>query len=391
MSARYDDDFLLEEYTLSSDEISDLEELSRDVIVGYSDWTADTIVAQIKKGNIVLDPNFQRRDAWENVRKSTFIESLILGLPIPQIVLAEGSRKGSFIVIDGRQRLLTLMQFFADSQSEFQPLKLSGLKTLTKCNKKTSEDLKRDMLLGDYYMNVENSTIRTVVIKNWKSESILYQIFLRLNTSSVPLSPQELRGALHPGDFINYANNYSSSNKNLQKILKNEGRPDFRMRDVEIYLRYISFYFFINQYQGNLKKFLDDTCINLNNKWVNMQLQVEEASTCFDLACETTFSLFGKDAFHKWDGKKFESRFNRSVFDIMVYYFSTPEIAREALKNKDKIVSKFKELCTDDAEFIAALERTTKSVVSTRNRLSIWGEELKKILTTCKIDIPKIG
>ena len=391
MSAKYDDDFLLEEYTLSSDEISDLEELSRDVIVGYSDWTADTIVAQIRKGNIVLDPNFQRRDAWENVRKSTFIESLILGLPIPQIVLAEGDRKGSFIVIDGRQRLLTLMQFFADSQSEFQPLKLGGLKTLSKCNKKTSEDLKRDMLLSDYYRNVENSTIRTVVIKNWKSESILYQIFLRLNTSSVPLSPQELRGALHPGGFINYANEYSSSNKNLQKILKNENKPDFRMRDVEIYLRYISFYFFINQYQGNLKKFLDDTCITLNNKWGNLEPQVEEASANFDLGCETTFSLFGKDAFHKWVGKKFEGRFNRSVFDIMVYYFSNPHIADEALRHKDKIVSTFKELCTNNQDFIASLERTTKSIVSTRSRFSIWGEELKKILTSCKIDIPKIG
>jgi hypothetical protein len=72
-----------------------------------TDWTTETIVSQLKRGNINLNPRYQRRNAWDPVRKSLFIESLILGLPIPEIILAEErGRKGSFIVIDGKQRLL---------------------------------------------------------------------------------------------------------------------------------------------------------------------------------------------------------------------------------------------------------------------------------------------
>src|SRR5712692_6218467 len=85
--------------------------LGQAVVFG-TDWTAATLIDQLRRGNIKLDPIFQRRDAWTAPRKSRFIESIVLGLPIPQLVLAEAKDdKGSFIVIDGKQRLLSLQQF----------------------------------------------------------------------------------------------------------------------------------------------------------------------------------------------------------------------------------------------------------------------------------------
>src|SRR5688572_29177948 len=87
-------------------------ELMKGVLVSDSDWTAETILSQLKKGNIALNPKFQRRDAWNDERKSRFIESLLLNIPIPQLVLAElqGTR-GKYVVIDGKQRLLALQRF----------------------------------------------------------------------------------------------------------------------------------------------------------------------------------------------------------------------------------------------------------------------------------------
>src|SRR6266404_787445 len=74
-------------------------ELVSRTVVTATDWTADTILKQLQKGSIDLNPTFQRRDAWTAQRKSKFIESIILGLPIPQIVLAEAADiKGTFIV-----------------------------------------------------------------------------------------------------------------------------------------------------------------------------------------------------------------------------------------------------------------------------------------------------
>ena len=115
-------------------------------VVTGTDWTADTILKQLEKGNIVLDPVFQRRDAWNDKRKSKFIESIILGLPIPQIVLAESQEtKGTFVVIDGKQRLLTLQRFAGIRlEADDEPLKLSGLTVRDDLNGKTLTDLQND-------------------------------------------------------------------------------------------------------------------------------------------------------------------------------------------------------------------------------------------------------
>ncbi|MFM5890715.1 MAG: DUF262 domain-containing protein, partial [Dolichospermum sp.] len=75
-----------------------------------------TILDQLIRNNIQLTPRFQRRDAWDITLKSRFIESLILGFPVPQIVLAVNRQeKGKFIVLDGKQRLLTILQFYGGS------------------------------------------------------------------------------------------------------------------------------------------------------------------------------------------------------------------------------------------------------------------------------------
>jgi uncharacterized protein with ParB-like and HNH nuclease domain len=149
----------------------------------------------LDRGNIDINPAFQRRDAWSASRKSRFVESLIMGLPIPQLVLAESKRqKGSFIVIDGKQRLLSLRQFAAKKDDEkYQVLKLEKLEARNDLNGKSLSDLETNPALAEDLSSFQNQTIRTVVIKNWPNESVLYLIFLRLNTSSVPLSPQELR------------------------------------------------------------------------------------------------------------------------------------------------------------------------------------------------------
>ncbi|MBQ8133912.1 MAG: DUF262 domain-containing protein [Clostridia bacterium] len=88
-------------------------------VIWGTDWTTETINNQLVKGNIDLNPSFQRRDAWDNGEKSRLIESLMLGLPVPPIILAENKgKKNSYIVIDGKQRLLSIRRFFTESQKD---------------------------------------------------------------------------------------------------------------------------------------------------------------------------------------------------------------------------------------------------------------------------------
>jgi len=91
--------------------LEDLGEAGRQyqAVINQADWTVETIIQQIDKGNIELNPAFQRREAWQTPRKSQYIESLIINVPVPQVVLAERrDKRGKFIVIDGKQRLLAL-------------------------------------------------------------------------------------------------------------------------------------------------------------------------------------------------------------------------------------------------------------------------------------------
>ncbi len=90
----------------------------KDAVVLSSDWTIETINSQIQKGNIDLAPGFQRRFAWDDVSRSRLIESILVGLPVPNIVLADNrAQRGQFIVIDGKQRLDYIYKFIANSFS----------------------------------------------------------------------------------------------------------------------------------------------------------------------------------------------------------------------------------------------------------------------------------
>ena len=361
----------------SEEDIHNVERLSfSDLAVTGTDWTVETIISQIKKGNIQLDPSFQRRDAWNNKVKSRFIESLFMGLPIPQIILAEQKdKKGKFIVIDGKQRLLSLKQFAYPDKST-NALKLSGLEVLQKFNHMTYHDIETGLFFEDIDA-FNNQTIRTVVIKNWKNVEILYLLFLRLNTGSVKLSPQELRQALYPGDFIDFVNSESDRNHYLQKML-NIKKADFRMRDVEILIRYFAFHFFAADYSGSMQNFLDMTCEKLNKSFSNYS--IDDSILEFNAAISTTFEIFGENAaFRKYKNSKYEDKYNRAVIDIMLFYFSQNQNV-DFLGHRDEIKAKFELLCTSDQEFLAALESTTKSLSAVHYRFRMWGEHLSTII-----------
>lgn len=360
-------------------DIQGIETLSfSDIAVTGTDWTVETIISQIKRGNIQLDPSFQRRDAWSNRVKSRFIESLFLGLPIPQIILAEHKdRKGKFIVIDGKQRLLSLKQFALPDDGE-KSLKLSGLEVLSKFNRMTYSDIANGIHCDDVDA-FTNQTIRTVVIKNWKNVEVLYLLFLRLNTGSIRLSPQELRQALYPGEFIEFMNEETGKNEYLQRML-DISKPDFRMRDVEILIRYLAFNFFATDYSGSMQNFLDMTCDKLNKSYDVMKTELKETILTFNRSIELVFSIFGENkAFRKFKNGKYEKKYNRAVIDIMLFYFSQIRNFDAITAYGQTICNEFELLCTSDSTFLSALETTTKSLAAVHYRFRKWGEKLKDI------------
>ncbi|MBE5229998.1 MAG: DUF262 domain-containing protein [Microcystis aeruginosa PMC 728.11] len=360
-----------------------LKEISETVVAG-SDWTTATIRDQLIRENIQLNPRFQRRDAWNITRKSRFIESLILGFPVPLIVLAANNKeKGKFIVLDGKQRLLTILQFYGDSATPNNSFTLKDLEFLDNLNGCQYQDLKNDFNLNDISHQLDNQTIRTIVIRNWKTENFLHKIFLRLNVENTPLSSQELRQALHPGGFINFLDDRAIESQALKKIFKSS-YPDFRMRDTDILLRYVAFHYYLSDYRGDLKGFLDNACVSLNARWDQNSEEIKNIIDQFEKAVQTTINIFGEKNFSRlWlpESATYRSQFNRAILDVMVFYFCDDLIRAAAEKNKEQVEEAFKSLFrTAIDRFKNAVLINTHTKQSTYDRFHLWGQALSKVL-----------
>jgi hypothetical protein len=373
--------------TVGSETEADLTDVDRidfrDVVLAPSDWTVGTLLSQLESGAFELDPDFQRRNAWTDQRKSKFIESLILSLPIPQIVLAENDEDASvgdgetrYIVIDGKQRLLALQAFFSPTE----PLQLTGLSARKELNGRTYQELKDDPVTSRSIRRLQNQTIRTVVIRKWPNSDFLHLVFHRINHQTLALSAQELRQALNPGPFTRFSDQRAGKSNQLHKVLGSAQIPDFRMRDVELLVRYLAYKNRIIHYRGNLKRFLDDTCSVFNKNWPGIHGEIEAQTNECEKAIDFTYEIFADHAFSRYVNGKYENRFNRAIFDAMLFYFSELHVREASRCHTSQIRTAFETLSGSDPRFNDAVASTTKTVAATGYRLQAWGEKLAEIL-----------
>ncbi len=345
-------------------------------VVSGTDWTTETIITQLQRGNIQLNPGFQRRDAWNRNYKSRFIESLIVGLPIPQIVLAESKKdRGKFIVLDGKQRLLSILQFWGlDEEGKNNAYRLSGLTLRPDLKGKSFKDLSESAALEADFDALCNQPIRTVVIRNWRDNNFLHTVFLRLNTGSVKLSPQELRQALIPGAFTDHIDVVAGGLAGLRSILGIDA-PHSRMRDTEILARFLAFRFFAITYPGRMAAFLDTSFEKFNADWETHQPKVDEAVLEFESGVAELIRVFNGALARKPESVQF----NRAVFDALIYFHSQPTV-REALVGKDdEVRAAYLGLFVEGSSFLQAIESDTAGAPNTLARLTVWGAALSEV------------
>lgn len=350
------------------------------ILVASRDWTVETIVSQVQQEHIDLDPAFQRRNAWRDHRRSRLIESFILGFPVPQLVLAENPRRrGTFVVIDGKQRLMTIASLYLPEFRDYwaQP-RFSGLSVLTDLNGTLLDAFLRESQYAKERRQLGNADIRTTVITGFTDEDVLYDIFYRINTGSVPLSSQELRQVLNRGEFAKYLLRITGEPNPLWEVLGIDA-PDPRLRDVELLLRLIAWQRSSETYRGNMKAFLDDSMKYLNLNWSSEGPAIEDLTRQLFLATACARKIFGSEVGRKYKGGRYERSLNRALFEVQAYYFSFPKVRDAAVKNKSKILTAAKELFADN-EFIASIESTTKSVENYRTRFSKYKKMLQDAL-----------
>lgn len=194
-------------------------------------------------------PDFQRNYVWGKKRASKFIESLLLGLPIPSVCLYR-EEDNKQIIIDGFQRLETIRLFYSKKFSDGSKFNLIGV-SKDFCNK-TIDDLDDEIRI-----KLDDTLIHATIVKaddpQEKNYNAVYLIFERLNTGGVKLSPQEIRNCIYHGEF----------QKVIEELSNNASFKDYfaidpkRKKDQEIILRLFSLANNYSEYSGNMKEFLN--------------------------------------------------------------------------------------------------------------------------------------
>lgn len=382
------DEFENEDATEGEDDVVVTAAQFEELVIAPSDWTVSTIYNLIGK-QLELDPAYQRRNVWAQRSKSKFIESLMLGIPIPQILLASrAGQKNAFLVLDGKQRLTAIKEFIDGKYADGKRFKLRGLRMLKELEGKTWAEIKDD---PDWANRLENEPIRTTVLRGWGSEGVLYEIFYRLNSGSVRLSPMELRMSLHPGEFLKFIISWTEKIGPVHRLLRKR-QPDPRMGDVELAIRFLAFRRGDLVYEGDLKRFLDRCCEVLNGQFADDALKAATEAELGSMtdAIEAGFEIFGDNRFcRKFSEKAYERRFNRAVFDVQVGALAEPNVRSWSLANRQQVVELFEELSSSTPAFVRAVETTTKSVESTRARFGLWYGCIEKA-SGIKLALPNI-
>ena len=246
----------LEERSLSEDDSS---EVPPPDIVAYNELRSCADLFRMKtQGILDIQPEFQRDVVWKGPDQSRFIDSLIKQLPIPSMCFALDHKAQKWIVIDGLQRIATIVKFLEGGDWTISDLddiepEIAG--------KSVAAIKQKDNPLHHYYGRVENLTIPITVLRcDFKKKShteFLFTIFHRLNTGGMKLNNQEIRNCIFSGTFNNFlahADQYPAWRK-LNKMRPNQS---YRFTKREIILRFLAFSERLDKYEGHLARFLNE-------------------------------------------------------------------------------------------------------------------------------------
>lgn len=275
--SRYEPDLIDEEEDVESDYQID----EYDLVASPNDFNIATIVDFIKSG-VVKIPGFQRNFVWDIKRASKLIESIIIGLPIPQIFLYEQARN-NFLVIDGQQRLMSIYYFVSqrfprkernaelrrifDEQGIIPDEILHNDSYFTNFNLSLPENLPNhpnkfnklnySTLSDDYRTAFNLRTIRNMIVKQVspRGDTSMYEIFNRLNSGGMNLTPQEIRRCMYDSGF--YEMLYKTNTEDQWRRLVGVPNPDLHMKDVEILLRGFAMLIEGDKYNPSMVKFLN--------------------------------------------------------------------------------------------------------------------------------------
>ncbi len=236
----------------------------------------------------ILSPKYQRGRVWDNKRKSKLIESFLINIPVPPIFLYE-YEFSQYEVMDGQQRVSTILEFFND---EF---KLEGLEFFSDLNGKSYSDLSENNQSSIKRRYLSATILLKETTKEKTEESLMKQlVFERLNTGGMELNKQEIRNALYPGKFNDLLLELSN-NERFNSLWSFKDEEKIRMIDCELILRFFAYKSAVHNKIANSIQSILDSYMMIGTSFGDEEIAI--LKELFEETIDRVYAIFGVDAF----------------------------------------------------------------------------------------------
>lgn len=339
----------------STDEADDEAFVTYDIAAYPADYTLSVIDELWEHGDIIVPP-FQRKFVWTIRQSSLLIESLLMGLPVPQAFFFVDPQNRN-LVIDGLQRIMSIIYFFKGYfgeetyQHQKAVFRLTGLSEKSPYAGKTFADLD-----AADQRKLKGRVLRVINIKQigpTNDDTSAYHIFERLNTGGTPLTAQEIRHCVFNGPLVNSLATLNAD-KNWREII-GKSVFDKHQKDIEMILRVLAVSTRIDRYEKPMKEFLNTTMSHYK------KAEAIEAKTFiekFPTICRNVVEKLGIKPFHLKSG-----RINVSALDsVMGILCTNPDHI------PDDLAARYQSL-KNDPEFMDTLSVSTSDSAVVKRRI----------------------
>lgn len=242
-------------FDTSKEEIeNEIKKESKNIIFFTAEYTLEILVIKLNNNDLTI-PDYQRNFVWPEDRQSKFIESLLIGLPIPFLFFWEKPKTGELEIVDGVQRLSTLAAFINGD------LKLRNLKKLTSLNGCGWDDL-----VASRKRKFNNKTIRSIILGEDVSETTRRDMFERINTGSLTATDAEVRRGAHDGPFMQLVVSLSK-NKKFKQLAPLSKSKEANKTDQDLVTRFFAYSFNLENYKNSPRTFLSDFTKKMNEEF----------------------------------------------------------------------------------------------------------------------------
>lgn len=350
------DDLNLSQEEDNGDELYETDKLIYDpdeINIFTREPTIEQLLRRINEEALDLAPDFQRHaNIWKDDAKSRLIESILIRIPLPAFYI-DATDEDKWLVVDGLQRLSALKQFMSD-----KTLKLCGLEYLLNLEDKTYDEIERR-----YQRRIEETQVTVYLIEKGTPPEVKYNIFKRINTGGLPMSPQELRHALNPGKATKFLAKLAILPE-FKEVTKLSKLRKMRMDDREFILGFLAFTLTsYKNYQSEKRNLFLSKALSKINNMSEPELKVIEDN--FQKAMVAAWNIFGKNAFRKISEHQTKMfPINKALFEVWSVNLSL--LSDEQLdilkQHKEQLIEKFRNYVDSDLDFLTSISQAAEKI-----------------------------